>query len=130
SVELCSDSDRRVEGLANVGLGKAYYQRKEYDKAVEYLNRALDISKSFNDRIAQVEELYNLALAEYAKGNLQQALVRAREAVTLIESLRTNVRSPELRASLLAAMQDTYDFYIDLLMRLHKEKPGGKFDAQ
>ena len=130
SIEVCSQSDHRVEGLAYTGLGKAYYESKDYENATTAMTRALEISREFNDRNAQVEELFYLSLIAYDKGDLNKALLQVQEAVKLIESLRASVQNPELRAAFLAAMQDTYDFYIELLMQLHKKNPKGQFDAK
>src|SRR5262249_18346805 len=46
------------------------------------------------------------------------------------ESLRTDSStSQELRASYLASRQGFYEFYIDVLMQLHKQNPAAAFDT-
>jgi CHAT domain-containing protein len=51
----------------------------------------------------------------------------ADEALTLAESLRTNVASQDLRVSYLAARQNYYELYIDVLMQLHRRSPGQEY---
>src|SRR5215475_1939499 len=47
----------------------------------------------------------------------------------MIESLRTNIDSQELRASYLASRQEFYETYIDVLMQMHKQNRTAAFDA-
>src|SRR5262249_4815416 len=51
------------------------------------------------------------------------------QAVVMIESLRTNTASQELRASYFASLQDFYESYIDVLMQMHKQNQATSFDA-
>ncbi|HET9530940.1 MAG TPA: CHAT domain-containing protein, partial [Blastocatellia bacterium] len=51
------------------------------------------------------------------------------ESLRIAESLRTESISPESRASFLAAVQESYQVYTDLLMRQHKAEPAKGFDA-
>ena len=51
-------------------------------------------------------------------------------ALVAVESLRINVKSEhQLRASFLASVRQYYEFHIDLLMQLHKQRPTEGFDA-
>ena len=56
-------------------------------------------------------------------GNLSEARAQVEAALPLIESIRTDIAGQELRASYFASVQDYYELYIDLLMRLHKQNP-------
>ena len=53
-----------------------------------------------------------------------------KQAVEIIESLRTKIASPELRTSYFASQQGNYEFYIDLLMQLHKQNPSQGYDGR
>ncbi|HAT12587.1 MAG TPA: hypothetical protein DCS91_02360, partial [Microcoleaceae bacterium UBA11344] len=44
--------------------------------------------------------------------------------------LRTKIASPELRTSYFATVQNYYEFYIDLLMQLHKTHPKSGYDIK
>ena len=63
-------------------------------------------------------------------GNLGEALVQAQSAIDTIESVRTGVVSPELRAMFLASKQDYYELQIDTLMTLHTADPQKGFAAE
>jgi len=67
---------------------------------------------------------------ERDRGNLKTALPSITAAITIIENLRTKSASPELRASYFATVEDSYEFYIDLLMQLHQKDSSKGFDAQ
>jgi CHAT domain-containing protein len=70
-----------------------------------------------------------MARLESDRGNLAEAKSRIEEALTVIESLRINVKSHQLRASFFASVRVFNELNIDLLMRLHKERPAEGFDA-
>ena len=58
------------------------------------------------------------ARAESGLGNLHAASKHMEESLRLTEESRTRTDSEQFRASFLASRQDSYGFYIDLLMRL------------
>jgi CHAT domain-containing protein len=51
------------------------------------------------------------------------------EALLEVESLRINIKSQHLRASFFATVRNYHESNIDVLMKLHKEKPSEGFDA-
>src|SRR5262249_48406276 len=63
-------------------------------------------------------------------GQLTEARSRIGAALDLIESLRSKVTSQDLRASYLASNYNSYDLYIDVLMRLYQSRPADGFDAE
>ena len=48
--------------------------------------------------------------------------MRTEEALALVDEIRGRANSQQLRASFFANRQDSYGFYIDLLMRMRTEK--------
>ncbi|NES25305.1 MAG: CHAT domain-containing protein, partial [Symploca sp. SIO3E6] len=64
------------------------------------------------------------------RSNLQQSRTYIEAAIKIIESLRTNVASQELRTSFFASKQDYYEFYIDLLMELDQQNPTKGYNAE
>ncbi len=84
---------------------------------------------SFIDPRLYAEISYQVALLQYQQGNSNQALVSIENTLTIIEALRYEIASPELRSSYFSSVQDYYEFYIDLLMQLHQENPSSGYDA-
>jgi len=109
-------------------LGVLYRNRGEYEKALSYFNDALTRRKNVSDWKNVAVTLSHIARLERERGNLIEARKRIEEALALVEGLRSQVTSQRLRASYFASVQQFREFYIDLLMRLHKENPTQNFD--
>src|SRR5262249_10898809 len=58
-----------------------------------------------------------------------QARQSIEQAVSLVELLRTDIASQQLRASYFALRLEFFETYIDVLMQMHKQNPAGAFDA-
>lgn len=66
---------------------------------------------------------------ERARGELREARKQIEATLSIVDSLRTEIGDPRLRSSYFASTQKYYEFYIDLLMQLHKQRPSEGFDA-
>jgi CHAT domain-containing protein len=109
-------------------LGLAYENLGQKEKALDYLNQALKLRQTINDRRGVAMTLAHIARVERDRSNLSEARRRIEEALEMVEGLRTKVTSQQLRASFFASVQQYREFYIDLLMRLHKENPAQQLD--
>ncbi len=108
-------------GVIHRGLG-------EYDKALNYFNEALNLRRLAGDQRGIATTLSDIARLERDRGNLIEARKRIEEALAQVERIRSNLASPKLRTSFFASVQQYREFYIDLLMRLNKEKPSEQLD--
>jgi tetratricopeptide (TPR) repeat protein len=118
-------------GEANVlgNVGKAYNSLKQPDKAISIYNQELGLYQKLGDRTGIADTLYYIAVTERDRNNYQAAQKQIESAIAIIEDIRTNVTSQDLRSSYFASIQKYYEFYIDLLMRLHKQHPDKGYDA-
>ena len=131
ALEYCSRSlqisrdvgDRSGEGITLDNIGSVYIALGDHEKAFDYYSQALTLRREVGDRQGEATTLTNLAHVERDRGNLIPARNHTEAALRLLESLRTGVIGQELRASYFASLQGTFGFYIDLLMRLEKERP-------
>jgi CHAT domain-containing protein len=126
---------RRIDDLAGQaasldGAGLARHRLGDSVGAIEYLNEALRIRRAIAERHRESDTLVHLALVERDRGHVTAALEHVEAAVTLTNSLRQQVISPELRASFVAAEQERYELYIDVLMQLHQSRPDDGFAAR
>jgi tetratricopeptide (TPR) repeat protein len=121
--------DRSVEAFTLNNIGTVYNSLGETQRAVERFNQALSIFRLVSDRSGESTTLLWIARVEQKLGNLPQARQVIEQAVGLIESLRANIASQELRASYFASQQDIFETYIDVLMQAHKQDPAAAFDA-
>ena len=108
--------------------GIAYRSLGEYDKALSHFNEALELRKLAGDQRGIATTLSDIARLERDRGNLVEARKRIEEALAQVERVRLNVTSPRLRTSYFASEQQYREFYIDLLMRLSKEKASEKLE--
>ncbi len=120
---------RNVEAGALNNIGLVYSSLGETQKALEKFNEALPLWRAIGDRGGEATTLLGIARVEQKRDNLIQARQTIDQAIGIIESLRANIASQELRASYFASQQDFYEFYIDVLMRMSKQNPAEAFDA-
>jgi CHAT domain-containing protein/tetratricopeptide (TPR) repeat protein len=121
--------DRDTEATTLHGIGLVRSSLGETQEALEKFNRAIATFQVTGNRSGEAASLLGIARVELTRGNLRQARQNVEQALSLIESLRTNTTSQELRASYLASQQDFYRSYIDILMQMHKQNPNAAFDA-
>ncbi|MGH9802045.1 MAG: tetratricopeptide repeat protein, partial [Blastocatellia bacterium] len=115
--------DRRGQAVSLTGLGAVSRALGEKSKALEYFDRALSLHRAVVNRSGEVQTLRYLAMLSLDSGNPAKARALLEEALSIVESLRQNVISQELRASYFASSQDKYELYIDLLMQMDGQKP-------
>ncbi|MEW5975599.1 MAG: CHAT domain-containing protein [Acidobacteriota bacterium] len=121
------DRQGEAETLANIGL--AYSSMGQHEKALEQYAKALGLQRSIADRKNEATTLLGLARAHRALGDLAAARIHAQAALEIVETLRAQVASHDLRASYLATHRRAYEFYVDILMRLHEAHPNEGYAA-
>ncbi|MCI0621022.1 MAG: CHAT domain-containing tetratricopeptide repeat protein [Acidobacteria bacterium] len=120
---------RYAEATTLSSLGDAYVSLGETEKALDVLGQALAIQRAIRDREFEAVTLAGLARAESGRGNLTMARQHLETALEIVESLRSNVTQEGLRAAYLGSKEVPYKLYVDLLMRLHAERPSATEDA-
>ncbi|HEY9610835.1 CHAT domain-containing tetratricopeptide repeat protein, partial [Allocoleopsis sp.] len=111
-------------------LGKIHAAVGQNSTALDYYNQALSLSRQLGYKTEEAHILYNQAIFNRQQNNLTTAKTQIETAINIIESLRTQIASQELRQSYFARNQNYYQFYIDLLMQLHQQNPDGGYDAE
>jgi CHAT domain-containing protein/Tfp pilus assembly protein PilF len=122
--------DRGGEAATLSNIGAVYSDLGEKQKALEYYSQSLPLSRATGDRAGEAVTLYSMASVKRHQNNLPEALKNIEDSIKIIENLRTKIASPELRSSYFATVQDYYEFYIDLLMQLHKTNPKSGYDTK
>jgi len=121
--------DRRYEAITLSNIGDVTIALGQPEKAIEHYNQALATLRNIGDRQSEAKTLQGLARAERARGNFNEARKQIETALSQFEEVRARVGSEQLRASYLAAQQDAYQFYIDLLMQMHGRDTTAGLDA-
>ncbi|GAB4297244.1 MAG: CHAT domain-containing protein [Oscillatoriaceae cyanobacterium] len=122
--------DLRSEAATLNNIGFVYGQLGNESQALQYYNEALKLRRKVGDKGGSALTLYRIAETEKNRGQLTGAIKTIEEALAIIEDLRTNINSTDLRASFLASKQDYYELYINLLMQLHEAEPEAGYDAR
>ncbi|WP_103124387.1 CHAT domain-containing protein [Nostoc cycadae] len=104
-------------------IGEVYFQLGEQQKALDYYNQSLPIYQQLRDKSREAHTIYNVATVKYDQGELNTALTEIEKVIKIVEDLRSKIDSQELRTSYFATVQNYYQFYIDVLMQLHKQHP-------
>ncbi|MFN0112909.1 MAG: CHAT domain-containing protein [Blastocatellia bacterium] len=120
--------DRFGESASLTNLGAAHTMLGDETRAANYLNQSLSLLRQLGDRSGEASALYQLAKLAKQNGQLENARQLVEAALKQTEFIRANVLSQELRASYLGTVRDYYEFYVDLLMRLHQQRPKEGFD--
>jgi CHAT domain-containing protein/Tfp pilus assembly protein PilF len=122
--------DRSGEATILKNIGLVYLKSAEKQKALDYFNQSAILSRTVSNRSLEAVNLFGMAYVKRDLGNFNQALKDIEAAIEIIENLRIKIASPELRTSYFSTVQDYYEFYINLLMQLHKIHPKSGYDRQ
>ncbi|HEY0728821.1 MAG TPA: CHAT domain-containing protein, partial [Pyrinomonadaceae bacterium] len=103
---------------------------EQKQRALDVYSQALPFSQKVGDKGLLLTTLYNLARANFELGSLDVALSWIQESLKMIEDVRTNVASPEFRASYFSGAKKHYELCIAILMQLDRTRPGEGFAAE
>lgn len=118
---------KRGEAVVLFKLGET--REKEHpEAALEFHDQAVRLSREIGDRDLEAAALFGSARAESARGELDRARSRMENALDRVDQLRKKASGLFMRSVYFAGKQDYYDFYIDLLMRISKQRPGEQYE--
>jgi CHAT domain-containing protein/tetratricopeptide (TPR) repeat protein len=115
---------RDNEALALRSIAGVELADGNLEAAHEMLIRALEIFRILERNPQVLKTLHSLARTHFASGKLNEARREIEEALQIGESIRSQVLGHELRESFFAAMQNCFQLYIEILMRLDRASPG------
>jgi CHAT domain-containing protein/Tfp pilus assembly protein PilF len=125
--ELREGGDKFQHTLASLGmLAQALGQKQE---ARRYLEQALTICRNINDVDQEASVLAALARGARDDNRLVEAKTRIEEALRIVESVAVRISSPDLRSSYTMAQRPFSELYVDILIRLQRQKPHRKSSA-
>ena len=121
--------DRRGQAQTLNNIGLIHHSARRFGVARTYFNRALAFNRAGDDRAGEAGTRFNIARADRSLGSLNNSLTEIREAMKIVESLRSSLARFELRYSYFALMHEYHAFYIDLLMQLYEQNSDQKLVA-
>jgi CHAT domain-containing protein/Flp pilus assembly protein TadD len=122
--------DLSAQAGALEGLGRTLNRLGRREEALIALQDALVLDRTLRERYAERDVLSRIAEVEHDSGNLAEASTYLAASLDLDEQLRAEITSPELRASFVAAEQNRYEQFIDVLHRRHAADPTGGYQAR
>ena len=123
--------DRANEATTLGHKGEALAASGRAAEALPLFEQALLGLRAAGDRINEAATLAARARALRDRGepgDLEHAARDAEAAIAALESLRTRLGNPELRAAFLGSRSKVYELRVDVLMRLAAAHPGQGFD--
>jgi CHAT domain-containing protein len=104
---------------ANVlnSLGRVHRALGQNERALEILNQALLVRRELGDQLGQADTLYNIGATLEANNNPGRALGTYREAIALVEKVRTSTVIEELRVKVTSETANLYRRAVSLLLR-------------
>jgi CHAT domain-containing protein/tetratricopeptide (TPR) repeat protein len=123
-------SNKTVEAIALKLTGDAYAGQRNYTAALAAYEKALPLARVARFAGADATVLRGIARVERDRGRLDEAKAKIEEAIAIVESVRSQLSSQENRASFFSSARPYYDFYVDLLMRMHRREPTKGYDAE
>jgi CHAT domain-containing protein/tetratricopeptide (TPR) repeat protein len=117
-----TDSDVLRAGALSAA-GRAQLATGDTTAAAGNLAAAAALFDRLDLRSDHADALHGLALAARAANRTSEAIEYGAAALREVETLRTRVADPELRASFAAARRDYYEAQIDLLMTSEPRAP-------
>ena len=121
-------TDLRQRAITLNNIGSVYRKSGDSQNALNYMKQAYTILHDAGYKNEEARALYNMASVERDRGNLVEARGYIEQSLATVEALRTGVASQKLRASFFASVRRYQEFNINLLMRLHKQRPSEGFD--
>jgi len=104
-------------------LGWINHSLRRPEQALGFFEKALLMRRGADDTSGEANSLYGMARVYEQELNLTEALKRMQEVLAIVEPLRAKGGSSDLRTYYFANVQEYYEFYVDLLMRLDFQNP-------
>jgi tetratricopeptide (TPR) repeat protein len=121
--------DRFAEAATLNNIGSVYILLGDSQKALDYFNQALPIRRRAGDRGGEAVTLMNLSHVFRDRDQLDKASTFAEQSLEISEGIRKAVAGHDSRSSYTASIEDDYEYYVDLLMMMHKQRPTAGFST-
>ena len=100
----------------------------------ELANKILEdvykFSAEINDRYAQSDVLFDLAIHAKNSSNLNRSMELTRRSIDLTDGLYFEIANTKLQTTYLSTVYDRYETLNEILLEMHKRFPGGGYDLQ
>jgi len=125
-------NDIEAMGMILNNMGIVYFNQGNYLESTKYYQRAIDLALEIKGGQILWEAYLELAKAYSKQKELKKALNSYKNSISIIESIRSQIKLEDLKASYLGTDKRivAYHNLIDLLVTLHKSEPEKGYDRQ
>ena len=106
---------RVTEGVVLNNIGEVYADQGQYTEALKFYEQALAIRAEVGDRTGKVKTLHNIGWVNEQRGDKDKAINAYQQAIDVIESIESELKIEELKASFASGQVETYERLINLL---------------
>jgi CHAT domain-containing protein/tetratricopeptide (TPR) repeat protein len=103
--------------------------QRNYEKGLEIGERAVTLARQIGNQEILLRAINNTAYSYLSLNQLENARRTSAQAIEIVESLRASVAGDDARSGYFVSARYPYDFNVDVLMQLHKQRPGEGYDA-
>src|SRR5262245_33018569 len=116
-------------GLSHLRRGNVEQAPEEFQRALEWFERALPLIREIRDRRMEFIALTSEAEAHLMLNRPELALKEIEQAIPIGEKIRADITSPTHRVLSQPLMTVVYKQQVHALMRLHQENPSAGYDT-
>ena len=118
-----SSVEKDTAAIVLTNVGQTYYRLGELEKALTFYDEPLRTWQTLGYKRNEAITLKHMATALRDLGRLKEAKVNIEKSIALMDFIRDHAGNPGQQSSFIANFFEFYEFYIDLLMRLHAANP-------
>ena len=117
------------EANAMARISSHHNGQGNYAQALETAEQAIVIARQIGNQQILLNAVNNTAYSYLSLNQLENARRTSAQAIEIVEYLRASVAGDEARSGYLVSARYPYDFNVDVLMQLHKQRPGEGYDS-
>ena len=111
-------------------IGVLYEKKGELKKARAAFSTALELNKKILSKFAQSGNYYDLAKIDFTENQMESSLENISKSIELTELSQNETSNLFLKRTYFSNVFQRYEFYINLLMGLHKQMPDENYTIQ
>jgi len=112
----------------NLLIGTINYHLGKYNDSKKIFNQIIKVSKNLNFYEIQIKAYDKLAKISQIENKLNIAISYYKKALNIIENIRDRIQQQELKSFYSQSYINIYNDFINLLYKLHKQKPSKGYD--
>ena len=120
-------SQKRQTSRVLKKIGQIYKNQSDIAAARQYFLESLELNKQVKDKFDEADTLYHLAQIDHLENKEMNALFSMQSSINVTESFYADILNSKLKSTYISNVFDRYKFYINLLMKMHKQSPNENY---